>query len=266
VRFFQKLLADFTFCLAHEPVMDFKVEGDAITWSGIPLDTRDGSNHFLARACFTRQISSLRFTRGLTAEDLEILFDLLAMDVEDLRNTGGAVELLRGKGSGSLQVEQVDYEGILERRMEITESDESSYGSETISPAAPPEAEVEQEKAAPRFTEDHTPEVSQDEWLAVKLRELDAADRYQDPFDLLIGRRPADHGDIAKGVQNDLIDNGTEDSIMSGPFPFPSQDHQVDLSFFTGFDDGFRDVVCQFYKRIYGYTISLGHFDGFAQQ
>jgi HEAT repeat protein len=173
-KFFQKLLADFTSCLALDPIMEFKMEGDAVILADETLGTKDGSSQFLARECFARQISSLRFMRGLSAEDLEIFFELLAMDVEKIRGAGGAVELIRGKGSGSLQLEQVDYEGILGRRVEVTEENGSHYGSETFSPVAPPDG-VTDLKATPRFTDEDKPEISQDEWLAGKLSELDKA-------------------------------------------------------------------------------------------
>jgi len=175
-KFFQKLLADFSSCLGLDPVVELKVEGDALTWSGEPLDARDGSSQFLARECFTRQISSLRFMRGLGADDLEVLFELLVMDVETIRGAGGVVELIRGKGSGSLQLEQVDYEGILGRRVEVKGENQSRYGSETISPVAPPEGVTDLEASTPRFTDDGRPEISQDEWLAGKLSELDKSD------------------------------------------------------------------------------------------
>jgi len=173
-KFFQKLLADFTSCLAFDPIMEFKMEGDAVILADETLGTKDGSSQFLARECFARQISSLRFMRGLSAEDLEIFFELLAMDVEKIRGAGGAVELIRGKGSGSFQLEQVDYEGILGRRIEVTEENGSHYGSETFSPVAPPDG-VTDLKATPRFTDEDKPEISQDEWLAGKLSELDKA-------------------------------------------------------------------------------------------
>lgn len=174
-KFFQNLLAGFSSSLALEPVMELKVEAHGITWSGEPLGTKDGSSQFLARECFARQISSLRFTRGLSAEDLEVLFELLAMDMEEIRSAGGAVELIRGKGSGSLQLEQVDYEGILGRRVEVTGENGGHYGSETVSPVAPPEGVTDLEASTPRFTDDSAQEISQDDWLVGKLRELDNA-------------------------------------------------------------------------------------------
>ena len=175
-RFFQKLLTDISECLAVEPIIEFKIEASAITLSGEPLEAKDGSCQYLARECFLRQISSLRFMRGLIAEDLEIFLDLLAMDVEVIRNAGGAVEILRGKGSGSFQLEQVDYEGILVRRVEVVDQDQSQYGSETISPVAPPEGVTDLSTATPRLTDADRPEITQDEWLAAKLLELDKAD------------------------------------------------------------------------------------------
>ena len=174
-RFFQKLQADFSSCLSLEPVMELKVETPSITWSGEPLSTKDGSSEFLARECFTRQISSLRFTRGLSAEDLEVLFELLAMDAETIQSAGGAVVLCRGKGSGSFQLEQVDYEGILGRRVEITGEKASHYGSDTFSPVAPSDETAEPKAANLNFRDDGSPEINQDEWLAGKLRELDKA-------------------------------------------------------------------------------------------
>jgi HEAT repeat protein len=174
-KFFQKLQADISSCLSLEPVMELKVEGDSITWSGEPLSSKDGSSQFLARECFTRQISSLRFMRGLTAADLEVLFELLATDAETIQGAGGAVELSRGKGSGSFQVEQVDYEGILGRRVEVTEENGSHYGTETFSPVAPPDEVIELKAANLGFKDDGRPEVSQDEWLAGKLQDLDKA-------------------------------------------------------------------------------------------
>jgi HEAT repeat protein len=174
-KFFQKLQADFSSCLSFEPVIELKVEAPSITWSGEPLSTKDGSSEFLARECFTRQISSLRFTRGLSAEDLEVLFELLAMDAETIQSAGGAVVLCRGKGSGSFQLEQVDYEGILGRRVEITGEKASHYGSDTFSPVAPSGETAEPRAANLNFRDDGSPEINQDEWLAGKLRELDKA-------------------------------------------------------------------------------------------
>ncbi|MDF1527282.1 MAG: HEAT repeat domain-containing protein [bacterium] len=174
-RFFQKLQADFSSCLSLEPVIKLKVEGDAVTWSGEPLSTKDGSSQFLARECFTRQVSSLRFMRGLSAKDLEVLFELLAMDSVVIKGAGGAVELTRGKVSGSFQLEQVDYEGILGQRVEITGENPSRYASETFSPVAPPDEVPEPKAANLSFRDDGSPEINQEEWLAGKLRELDKA-------------------------------------------------------------------------------------------
>jgi hypothetical protein len=174
-RFFQKLQSDFSSCLSLEPVIELKMEESTITWSGEPLSSKDGSSQFLARECFMRQISSLRFMRGLSAEDLEVLFELLAMDAEKIHGAGGAVELSRGRGSGSLLVEQVDYEGILGRRIEITGENPSHYTSEILSPVALPDEGTELKAANVSFKDDGRQEISQEEWLAGKLRELDKA-------------------------------------------------------------------------------------------
>lgn len=175
-RFFEKLLADFTAWLQHNEVLEFTVGQDGLTALGEPVVAKDGAGEFLARECFNRQVARLRFTRGITARDFEFLFELLSSDPEQIRAAGGAVEFTRGHGSGAFTLEQVDYEGILERRVETTDEQQSGYGSEVRSPVAPPDSSEQQLSVNPQFAPSDKREVSQEEWLAQKLEELDRAD------------------------------------------------------------------------------------------
>jgi HEAT repeat protein len=168
-------MADFSDYLQQEGTLEFTVDQEGISFSGEPVTIRDGSGQYLARECFGRQIARLRFTRGITAEDFEHLFDLLSSDPEAVRAAGGVVEFIRGRGSGSLTLEQVDYEGILERRVETTDEIQTSYGAEIRSPVAPPDNSQDQLSVNPQFAVSDKREVGQEEWLREKLEELDRA-------------------------------------------------------------------------------------------
>jgi HEAT repeat protein len=174
-RFFEKLLADYTSFLQQEGTFELTVAQEGITSSGEPVTARDGSDQFLARECFGRQVALIRFMRGITAEDFGLLFNLLSTDPEVIRTAGGAVEFIRGRGSGAFTLEQLDYEGILERRVETTDEQQSGYGSEIRSPVAPPDSSQEQLSVNPQFAPSDSREVSQEEWLTEKLAELDRA-------------------------------------------------------------------------------------------
>lgn len=172
-RFFEKLLADFTAFLQREGSLEITFAKDGVTFSGETVTTRDGSEQFLARECFNRQIAHIRFVRGITSGDFVLFFDLLATDPEALRASGGALEFVRGRGSGSFTLEQVDYEGILERRVETSDEEQSVYGSEIRTPVAPPDSSQDELSINPQFAPSDKKEVSQEQWLAEKLAELD---------------------------------------------------------------------------------------------
>ncbi|MDT8395846.1 MAG: HEAT repeat domain-containing protein [bacterium] len=174
-KFFARLLAGFADYLQRGGALDLSVGREGVVFSGEPVTAGDGSGQYLARECFERQVARLRFARGITAEDFGLLFDLLSTDPEALRAMGGALEFVRGRGSGSFTLEQVDYEGILERRVEATEDGQNSYGAEIRSPVAPPDSFQDQLSLNPQFELSEKMEVDQEEWLAGKLEELDRA-------------------------------------------------------------------------------------------
>jgi hypothetical protein len=175
-RFYDKLKSDFSSYLNEFGTLKYTVEGATITFEGEPIVTRDGAEQFLSTECFQRQINNVTFLRGVGDEDIDLFFTLLAMDPALLRKEGGAVEYLRGKGSGALQVEQTDYEGILERREEIDPADEGGYGLAANSPVQVPDhVETIQSPTPKVFADDGKTEISQEEWLTRKLAELDKA-------------------------------------------------------------------------------------------
>ncbi|UCG38756.1 MAG: HEAT repeat domain-containing protein [bacterium] len=174
-RFFNPLLTGFNAYLHEHGPLIIQVRGDSVTVSGHPLAVRDGAGPFLAKECFRRQISSLNFSTGIQARDFELLFGILAMDAEILRQLGGALEFLRGKGSGAFQLEQVDYEGILERRTEGDAEAGSRYDAEVTSPMAPPDAESGLESVPELVGQKPPQEVTQEQWLKAKLAELNSA-------------------------------------------------------------------------------------------
>jgi HEAT repeat protein len=117
----------------------------------------------------------LRFLRGVTSGDFDLLFRLMAMEPENVRTAGGALEVIRGHGSGSFQLDQVDYDGLLERRIETSSENGSFYGAQMNTPVATPEGQTDLKSAAPNLMRSEEGEVSQEEWLRNKLEELDRA-------------------------------------------------------------------------------------------
>ena len=127
--FFDRLLSDFSMCLQLQTTFEIAINRDSVSVEGQPVVTKDGSSEFLARECFARQIAMLRFLRGVTSGDFDLLFRLMAMEPENVRTAGGALEVIRGHGSGSFQLDQVDYDGLLERRIETSSENGSLYGA-----------------------------------------------------------------------------------------------------------------------------------------
>lgn len=175
-RFYDRLKKDFAAYLNEFGSLHYAVREGALLVDDEPVATRDGSERFLATECFTRQIHTLSFLRGVTDEDIDLLFTLLATDPGSIREAGGVVEFLRGKGSGALQVEQTDYEGILERREEADPGAASGYAAGAHAPVQTPEAPLDPQSPSPKAFADETGvEISQEEWLTKKLDQLDRA-------------------------------------------------------------------------------------------
>ena len=175
-RFIDRLVADLDACLEDAGGIEIVISAGKLKYRGEEVETRDQSSSVLARECFQRQINTLRFLKGMTREDYDALFDLLAVDPGELRAKGGAVDFVRARGSGALQVEEVDYDGILQHREVASDAEDSLYTPEILSPVAPPDAAEEQTVLTPTvFDAEQSQEISQDVWLEGKLQELDAA-------------------------------------------------------------------------------------------
>ena len=120
------------------PVFEARIEIGSVKVDGRPVEPADGSGEFLARECFLRQIAAVRFLQGVTEADLGQFYLLLEMEPEAVRQAGGAVEVIRKGGSGAVQVDEVDYEGILEKRVEGPLEEDSRYVTRTGTQAAAP--------------------------------------------------------------------------------------------------------------------------------
>ena len=175
-RFYRRLVDNFPGYLGSDGAIELQIVRGGVSTAGAPIKTRDESEVFLGHECFLRQVSTLRFLRGMAQEDFDLFFSFLGADPESIRSRGGAVEFLRGRGSGAMQVEQVDYAGILGRREASSPAEGSRYTAEIFAPVAPPELPAPSAQPTPRvFEDDSGREVSQEQWLRIKLGELDAA-------------------------------------------------------------------------------------------
>jgi HEAT repeat protein len=174
-RFFDRLIKSISAYLRQNKVFEIRIEGRDLRVDDLAVETNDGSHELLARECFARQVAAVKFLQGAGKEDLEQFFKLLTMEPEAVRDAGGALEIVRQNASGLLQVEQVDYAGILERRVEATVEEGSRYLTGIGAPVAVPDGLAERGSSVPNFRGTDEKEVSQQEWLDNKLMKLDEA-------------------------------------------------------------------------------------------
>jgi len=172
-RFFNRLIENFSAYLQQRHVLEIIFEKRSAYVDGHEVRTSDGSAELLARECFLRQIRSVKFLEGVTEGDFGEFFKLLNMDPEAVRDAGGALEVVRPNLTGSLQLDQVDYAGILEKRVEKSIEDGSRYGAITGIPVAALNEPVQRASNIPSFHGADEKEVSQEEWLEDKLSHLD---------------------------------------------------------------------------------------------
>lgn len=86
--------------LAGGPI-DVEVRGEGFVLAGTPLPPNESTDR-LARACFERRVERLAITALPDVRDLEQVFATLSMPPEDLRERGGAEEMLASAGVGSI--------------------------------------------------------------------------------------------------------------------------------------------------------------------
>ncbi len=176
-RFVQRLDKDLLSYLEANGELSIDVHAKELLVHGQKVVLKDGMEAHLASECFGRQVRKIRFLKGLRNQDVDAFFSLISESPEIIRDEGGAAEYVRMRSSGALQVEQVDYEGILERREAVSNGSGSGYSSETLSPVAAPHLSPDSgEVYTPTvFNDDGSPELSQEEWLEGRLVDLDGA-------------------------------------------------------------------------------------------
>jgi HEAT repeat protein len=153
--------------------VEIEVTSRGLAYAGDPLVNRDGSAASLGESLFARLVRVVRFLKGITPSDIEGLADLLRTVPEEVRSAGGASILLGARGVRGIQLEEVDYQGILQRREESS-SAEAGYNTEVDAPAGAPE-QTAVRAVPPTFDDSGVAEVSQEKWLEEKLWELDSA-------------------------------------------------------------------------------------------
>lgn len=176
-RFLGRLDIDLVSYLEAEGELRIDVSAGGLEVDGEKVATGDNAHTFLASECFSRQINRVIFLRGLKQQDIDAFFSILSENPDTIREGGGSAEYIRSRSTGALKVEEVDYEGILERREEVSEGTGSAYSSETLSSVAAPREKPEPGRISTEavFDDDGSPAVFQEDWLAQKLRDLDAA-------------------------------------------------------------------------------------------
>lgn len=173
-RFLGRLNGDLLAYLETEGRLKIDVSARGLKVGGEDVVTKDNAHAFLATECFGRQISSVVCLKGFQQKDIDALFAFLSESPERIRAEGGATEFIRQRSTGALQVEQVDYEGILERREEVSVDGASTYTPESHSPVAAPNPGLESSRiSSPTVFDDvGSHEVSQEQWLEGKLQDL----------------------------------------------------------------------------------------------
>ncbi len=153
--------------------VEIEVTSQGMAYDGDPLVTKDGAAASIGTELFARLVRVVRFMRGVTPADIEAVSDLLRTMPDEIRAAGGATAFIGARGARGVQLEEVDYEGILQRREEST-PDKAGYNTEVDAPAGVPE-QTPSRPVPPTFEDPGTPEVSQEKWLEQKLWELDSA-------------------------------------------------------------------------------------------
>lgn len=88
--------------LASGPI-DVEVRSEGFVLAGTPLPPNESTER-LARACFERRVERVAIGAVPEVRDLERAFAMLSMPPEDLRERGGAEEMLRSAGVKSIQL------------------------------------------------------------------------------------------------------------------------------------------------------------------
>ncbi|HET9724867.1 MAG TPA: HEAT repeat domain-containing protein [Actinomycetota bacterium] len=91
--------------LASGPV-DVEVRGDRFLWERVELED-DAHLHKLALVLFERRIERVTVVAVPDVHDLDRLYALLSRDADDLDAEGGAGQVLRGEGVGSVELSRV---------------------------------------------------------------------------------------------------------------------------------------------------------------
>jgi hypothetical protein len=86
--------------------VDVEIHGDGFSLEGSPLPRDDALNR-LALVCFERRVERLVLRRAPELEELRHLYDVLSSAPEEVREAGGAEEVLRGRGVRSIQLSAV---------------------------------------------------------------------------------------------------------------------------------------------------------------
>ena len=189
-KFLGQLLKSIETFLENNNSLELTVTKEGIQADGEEIKTSDAAHSYLAEECFARQIRHLSLHRGFVDKDLDALFSLLAEEPEQIRADGGASDYIRTRTTGALLVEEIDYSGILEKRVETTSDKQSGYSVESQAMKAPPSGHTDEQPVSPTvFDDPGTPELSQEEILTAKLDDLDQATQLQDYRNTLVDIR-----------------------------------------------------------------------------
>ena len=189
-KFLGQLLKSIETFLENSNSLEVTVTKEGIQADGEEIKTSDAAHSYLAEECFARQIRHLILHKGFVGKDLDALFSLLAEEPEQIRADGGASDYIRTRTTGALLVEEIDYSGILEKRVETTSDKRSGYSVESHALKAPPSGHTDEQPVSPTvFDDPGTPELSQEEILTAKLDDLDQATQLQDYRNTLVDIR-----------------------------------------------------------------------------
>jgi len=84
--------------LKEKDTINIAVVGDELIFEGIPLHEASVALYAFTRDLRLREIEKITFLKGLKNDEFLWLIDILTMRLDELRNAGGAIEILVSKG------------------------------------------------------------------------------------------------------------------------------------------------------------------------
>lgn len=103
--------------------LHLKVDQKLFYFQDKPLDIKNEAVASLARECFLRKIKQITFFSALNPKDVQSFLELMCIDPQEIADKGGSEKVLYKKGARTIQLNEVDFDELLNDEEEPEEEE-----------------------------------------------------------------------------------------------------------------------------------------------